>query len=81
MRYYIGKASPLMRYYIGKASPLMRYYIGKASPLMRCTNMAELSDSIKQLDTVGRLRYKEKLGVLGVTTDTYSTPRDIWPTH
>ena len=27
--------------------------------------MAELSDSFKQLDTVGKLRYKEKLGMLG----------------
>ena len=43
-------------------------YIGKASPLMRYTNM---SDSFKQLDTVGKLRYKEKLGMLGVTTDPY----------
>ena len=59
----------------------MRYYIEKASPLMRCTNMAELSDSIKQLDTVGKLRYKEKLGILGVTTDPYSTSRDVWPAH
>ena len=25
--------------------------IGKASPVMRCTNMVELSDSFKQLDT------------------------------
>ena len=29
--------------------------------------MAELSDSFKQLDTVEKLRYKEKLGMLGVT--------------
>ena len=36
--------------------------------------MAELSDSFKQLDTVG-----EKLGMLGVTTDPYSTSRDVWP--
>ena len=44
--------------------------------------MAELSDSIKQLDTVGKLRYKEKLGILGVTTaDPYSTSRDVWPAH
>ena len=36
--------------------------------------MAELSDSFKQFDTVGKLRYKEKLGMLGVpTTDPYST--------
>ena len=42
--------------------------------------MAELSDSFKQLDTVGKLRYKEKLaiGMLGVTTDPYSTSRDVW---
>ena len=40
--------------------------------------MAELS---KQLDTVGKLRYKEKLGMLGVTTDPYSTSRDVWPAH
>ena len=26
-------------------------------------------DSFKQLDTVGKLRYKEKLGMRGVTTD------------
>ena len=43
--------------------------------------MAELSDSFKQLDTVGKLRYKEKLGMLGVTTDPYSTSRDVWPAH
>ena len=43
--------------------------------------MAELSDSFKQLDTVGKLRYKEKLGMLGVTTDLYSTSRDVWPAH
>ena len=43
-------------------------YIGKASPLMRYTN---ISDSFKQLDTVGKLRYKEKLGMLEVTTDPY----------
>ena len=39
--------------------------------------MVELSDSFKQLDTVGKLRYKEKLGML----DTYSTSRDVWPAH
>ena len=53
--------------------------IGKASPLMRYTNMVEqlncMSDSFKHLDTVGKLRYKEKLGMLGVTTDPYSTSR------
>ena len=47
--------------------------------------MAELSDSFKQLDshsdTVGKLRYKEKLGMLGVTTDPYSASRDVWPAH
>ena len=53
----------------------------KASPLMRYTNMAERWDSFKQLDTVGKLRYKEKLGMLGVTTDPYSTSRDVWPAH
>ena len=30
-----------------------------------------MSDSLKQLDTVGKLRYKEKLGMVGVTTDPY----------
>ena len=30
-----------------------------------------MSDSFKQLDTVGKLRYKEKLGMVGVTTDPY----------
>ena len=35
-------------------------------------------DSLKQLDTVGKLRYKEKLGMLLVTTDPYSTSRDVW---
>ena len=44
-------------------------------------NMVELSDSFKQLDTVGRLRYKEKLGMLGVTTDPHSTSIDVWPAH
>ena len=44
-------------------------------------NMDELSDSFKQLDTVRTLRYKEKLGMLGVTTDPYSTSRDVWPAH
>ena len=53
-------------------------YIGKVSPLM---NMVELSDSFKQLDTVGKLRYEEKLGMLGVTTDPYSTSRHVWPAH
>ena len=43
-------------------------YIGKASLSMRYTSM---SDSFKQLDTVGKLRYKEKLGMLGVTTVPY----------
>ena len=33
--------------------------------------MVELSDSFKRLDTVGKLRYKEKLGMLGVTADPY----------
>ena len=46
-------------------------YIGKASSLMRYTSMVELSDLFKQLDTVGKLRYKEKHGMLGVTTDPY----------
>ena len=44
-------------------------------------NTVELSDSFKQLDTVGKLRYKEKLGMLGVTTDPSSTSRDVWPAH
>ena len=43
--------------------------------------MVELSDSFKQLDTVGKLRYEEKLGMLGVTTDPYSTSRHVWPAH
>ena len=43
--------------------------------------MVELSDSFKQLDTVGKLRYEEKLGMLGVTTDLYSTSRHVWPAH
>ena len=30
---------------------------------------------------MGKLRYKEKLGMLGVTTDPYSTSRDVWPAH
>ena len=30
-----------------------------------------MSDSLKQLDKVGKLRYKEKLGMLGVITDPY----------
>ena len=50
-------------------------YIGKASPLMRYTN------SFKQLGTVGKLRYEEKLGMLGVTTYPYSTSRHVWPAH
>ena len=61
-------------------------YKGKASPLMRYTNM---SDSFKQLDKVGMLRYKEKLGMLGVTTDPHrhlcsfltQTSKDVWPAH
>ena len=40
--------------------------------------MAELSDLFKQLDMVGTLCYKEKLGMLGVTTDPYSASRDVW---
>ena len=72
--------------YMQKAALFDRKYcacdiIGKASPLMRYTNMVELSDSFKQLDTVGNLRYKEKLGMLGVTTNPYSTSRDVWPAH
>ena len=43
--------------------------------------MVELSDSFKQLDMVGKLRYKEKLGMLGVTTDPFSSSRDVWPAH
>ena len=43
--------------------------------------MVELADSFKQLDMVGKLRYNEKLGMLGVTTDPYSTSRDVWPAH
>ena len=43
--------------------------------------MVELSDSFEQLDTVGKLRYKAKLGMLGVTTYPYSTSRDVWPAH
>ena len=35
--------------------------------------MDELSDSF--------IRFKEKLGMLGVTTDPYSTSRDVWPAH
>ena len=31
-----------------------------------------MSDSFKQFDTVRKLRYKEKLGMLGVITDPYS---------
>ena len=42
-------------------------------------NMDELSDSFKQFDTLRKLRYKEKLGMLRVTTDPYSTSRDVWP--
>ena len=44
----------------------------------KVNDIHELSDSFKQLDTVGMLRYKEKLGMLGVTTDPY---RDVWPAH
>ena len=35
--------------------------------------MAELSDSFKQLDTVGKLRYKEKLGMPCCTWSPGST--------
>ena len=34
--------------------------------------MAELSDAFKQLDTVGKLRYIQKLGMLGIKTDAKS---------
>ena len=47
----------------------------KASPLL---NMAEQSDAFKQLDAVGKSRYNEKLGMLGITTDPYMTPKDAW---
>ena len=30
-----------------------------------------MSDSFEQLDTVRKLRFKEKLGMVGVTTDPY----------
>ena len=43
--------------------------------------MVELSDSFKQLDKVGKLRYKEKHCMLGVTTDPYSTSSDVWPAN
>ena len=45
----------------------------KASPLL---SMAEQSDAFKQLDAVGKSRYNEKLGMLGITTDPYMTPKD-----
>ena len=32
----------------------------------------------KQLDAVGKSRYNEKLGMLGITTDPYMTPKDAW---
>ena len=47
----------------------------KASPLL---SMAEQSDAFKQLDAVGKSRYNEKLGMLGITTDPYMTPKDAW---
>ena len=47
----------------------------KASPLLR---MAEQSDAFKQLDAVGKSRYNEKLGMLGITTDLYMSPKDAW---
>ena len=47
----------------------------KASPLF---SMAEQSDAFKQLDAVGKSRYNEKLGMLGITTDPYMTPKDAW---
>ncbi|KAL5474013.1 hypothetical protein EMCRGX_G028584 [Ephydatia muelleri] len=40
--------------------------------------MAEQSDAFKQLDAVGKSRYNEKLGMLGITTDPYMTPKDAW---
>ena len=49
----------------------------KASPLL---SMAEQSDAFKQLDAVGKSRYNEKLGMLGITTDPYMTPKDAWTT-
>ena len=41
----------------------------KASPLL---SMAEQSDA------VGKSRYNEKFGMLGITTDPYMTPKDAW---
>ena len=35
--------------------------------------MAEPSDAFKQLDTVGKLRYNEKLGMLGIRTEYNAT--------
>ena len=49
----------------------------KASPLL---SMAEQSDTFKQLDAVGKSRYNEKLGMLGITTDPYMTPKDAGTT-
>ena len=46
----------------------------KASPVLR---MAEQSDAFKQLDAVGKSRYNKKLGMLGITTDLYMTPKDV----
>ena len=45
----------------------------KASPVL---SMAEQSDVFKQLDAVGKSRYNKKLGMLGITTDPYMTPKD-----
>ena len=47
----------------------------KASLLL---SMAEQSDAFKQLDAVGKSRYNEKLGMLGIITDPYMTPKDAW---
>ena len=40
--------------------------------------MAEPSDAFKQLDTVGKLRYIEKLGMLGIKTDAKSRPMNVF---
>ena len=52
---------------------MIDYLLRKASPVL---SMAEQSDAFKQLDAVGKSRYNEKLGMLGITTDPYMTPKD-----
>ena len=45
---------------------------------LKATMCAEESEAYKQLDTVGKQHYTEKLKLLGLTGDPYVAPRDAF---